>query len=208
MWKKLLSIIFVCLFVVVLGFAQAGYAQNDNGYKCYQGRGIIKGEWANYAEPWDPTYEHFHDRVSCAFVKLDDEKNIHQIILRGEEEDPYFAVVIPCNEGARNKQICSIEEWERLTQTPDRLIVHGGNAIINNLWVHKDKLKFLSGKFIAGPAPTNALDRPPDSDGYCPCDDELGETDSLFYTSAYFNIYGAKSVDCPPDDDRGCEIED
>jgi len=201
MLKKLIAISFVCLFVVVLGFAQAGYAIEE--FKCYQGVGYIKGEWANYAEPWDPTYEYFYDKATCAFVKLDNEKKIHQIILRGEGEDPYFAITDYCVDGARGKQICAIEEWERDTQNPDRRIVHGGTAVITRLWLRYGKVYLLSGKFIAGPAPSNDLDNPREDE--LEEDEYLDRLDMLFYTAAKFNIYHANRVECPPDNYRGCE---
>jgi hypothetical protein len=194
MWKKLLASSFVCVFVVVLGFAQAGYASDE--CQCYQGKMYLHGEWANFAEPFDPTYEGLSDRGDCAFVILC-EKRIHQLILRGEKS--YFAIDYPCEIGSRGKQICSIDEFEFGYDEPFYL-VHGGNAVVEKIRKSYKGYKgykgskgcnrlTVSGKFIAGPKVGE--------------DPHSGLDETLFYAKAYFTIV-AKPTDCPTEG-RGCD---
>ncbi len=85
MLKKLLAAVFVCLLVVVLGFARSGYAQQED--KCFKGRFYLYGEVANDSdEPADPAYEHLIDTGLCGFVRYSENgETLVQLILAEED---------------------------------------------------------------------------------------------------------------------------
>ncbi len=196
MLKKLLAAGFICLFVVILGFARSGYAQED---ECFQGRFYLYGEVANDSNVADPSYGHLIDTGLCGFVRCADNSNILvQLILAEEDSNDatndnniYFAIVDPCEKGSRGKFICAIDEFEieDFMGTGYRAIVHGGNAVVTK-HNKRDGSIVVKGKFLAGPEGSEGQDPHPET--------------MLMFAHMHFVIFTVP-VPCPPYDVRGCD---